>query len=133
MGWKEEEFKEKRRYVRLDIRTKVKFKLGKKKMWPSKRSTAFTKNLSVEGISFASNKHLEPGSTIKLEISVPGEARPLHLDGTVVWSNTHHKRSGKEVFDTGIKLFTIDKSDQGKFIGYVCNKMMQRLSKYLHL
>ena len=76
MDWKDKEFIERRKYVRLDVKTKVRFKLGKKKIWPSNKVTAITKNLCVEGIRFISDKRLEPGSAIRLELSIPGEIKP---------------------------------------------------------
>ncbi|NQT45905.1 MAG: PilZ domain-containing protein [Candidatus Omnitrophica bacterium] len=126
---------EKRKYIRIDSETKVNFhtKEGIAKKGPSDKTSALIKNLSVEGICFASDKQIEKGTFLALEVFLPSQKQPLHLDGKVAWSKPAQLKKGKEAFDIGVKLFTIEKGDENKFIGYVCDKMMHHLSKYLHL
>ena len=127
---------EKRRYIRRDSETRINFDIkgGIAKKAPSDKASALIKNLSVEGICFTSDKELKKGASLALEIFLPSQREPLHLEGKVVWSKPARGEKGKEDgFEVGVKLFTIEKGDENKFIGYVCDKMMRHLSKYLHL
>ena len=87
--------------------------------------SAITKNLSVEGVRFLSEKKLEPGYVLKMEIFLTSESMPLRLGGEVIWCQSLIQPDGKEMFETGVKLFTVDRSDETRFIGYVCKKMSQ--------
>lgn len=126
---------ERRKYLRFNAESKIDVKIrevsGEEK--PSSAIEAITKNLSVEGIRFKSKKKLKPGAVVKLEITIPLYKSPLHLEGKVIWSKQLEDEKDKDIFDTGVKLFTLDKGDENKFIAYVCDKMMGRLGKYLHL
>ncbi len=128
-------FIERRKYIRFNSDSKInvsaKKKKGKKAIDAKFAATA--KNLSVEGLSFKSKKKFDRGQVIKLEIVLPVYNKPLHLEGEVVWSHALRKKSEKGFFDTGVKLFTVEKGDEGKFLGYVCEKMMGRLGKFAHI
>ena len=93
---------------------------------------AVSKNLSVEGICFKCVKKLKPGTVLKLDVFLPNQERPLSLEGKVIWQGSIFQED-KKVFETGVNLFTLDKDDESKFVTYVCDKMTERLSKYLHL
>lgn len=130
-------FVEKRKYVRFDLEVKIKFQIlqqGKDKgQVPSESVSAITKNLSVEGIRFISDVRVELGSIIRMEILLPTQTQPLHLEGQVKWSQSLKQPDGKELFETGVKLFTIEKSDENRFMGYVYDKTIQNMGKYLSL
>ena len=132
---KDDVFFERRKYLRFnaDAKIQVKIKAKTKKKASAVNIVATTKNLSVEGFCFKSKKKYKHGDLIELEITLPVYRKPLHLEGKVVWSHTLRKKSEKGSFETGIKLFTIEKADEGKFLGYVCEKMMGRLGKFTHI
>lgn len=133
MSKEDKEFVERRKYLRFNAESKIDVKIqdiGSAEK-PSGAVTAIAKNLSVEGIRFKANKKFSPGETVKIAISLPLYKEPLHLEGKVIWSRELEK--DKDVFDTGVKLFTLEKGDENKFVAYVCDKMMGRLGKYLHL
>ena len=126
---------ERRKYLRLDtvniVKVKVDRKLIKK---PSEAASTFTKNISVEGMCLTSDKPFEIGKKLSLEIQLPGDSKPLRIRGQVQWvRSVKAKDQAKKTFEVGIKLFTIDKSDSTRFMGYVCNHMAARMGKYLHL
>lgn len=128
-------YEEKRRYVRFGVQTKVNFQVQQRHQakTPLERVSAITKNLSVKGACFISDTRLQPGDMLKLEITLPSQSEPLHLEAQVIWSDPIRLPDGKEMYETGVKLFTLEKSDESRFIEYTCDKMMQRLSQYLHL
>lgn len=128
-------FVDKRRYIRFDSEIKISFQIKDKtkEQNPSRAVSAITKNLSTEGICFVSDRKLEPGSVLELEILLPSHPQPLHLEGRVVWLCPLQQQEAKEIFDVGVKLFTLEKADENRFVGYICDKMTQHLSRYLHL
>ena len=132
---KDDVFLERRKYLRFNADSKIKVKVkAKTKQKASQASiAATTRNLSVEGFCLKAKKKYKHGTLIKLEITLPSYRKPLHLEGKVVWSHALHKKSEKGFFDTGIKLFTVERGDEGKFLGYVCEKMMGRLGKFAHI
>ena len=128
-------FIERRKYIRFNADSKINItvKREKGKKPSAAKVSAIAKNLSVEGLCFKSKKKYERGNLIRLEIYLPPYRKPLHLEGRVIWSHALRKKSEKGFFDTGIKLFTVEKADEGKFLGYVCEKMMGRLGKFAHI
>lgn len=132
----EKKFEEKRRYARLNIETKVSFRVKPKKQAeaPLASVSGVSRNISVEGICFRAHRQLAIGSELELEISIPSEPEPLLLKGEVKWSHPiQPKEKGKVAFDTGVKLFNIERSDENRYLRYVNEKMMERLSRLLHL
>ncbi len=124
---------ERRRFVRLDVEAKVNFRIkeidGEQVL--SERIGGKSKNISVEGICFSSQNQLKIGSKIELEVFLPG-SEPVHMQGEVAWSSPVQPKMGsKAAFDTGVKLLNIQKTDENKFLVYICNKMTERLNKYL--
>jgi len=130
-------FVEKRKYVRFDLEVRIKFQIlgqGKDKTQvPSESVSAIIKNLSIEGVRFISDVRVESGSIIRLEVLLPAQIQPLHLEGQVKWSQSLKQPDGKEMFETGVKLFTIEQSDENRFMGYVYDKTIQNMGKYLNL
>jgi len=125
----EEGFIEKRKYIRFDIDAEVNFQVLDKNRVTLETASALAKNLSIEGVCFISHKKLEPGRIIKLEIILPYQSRPLHLEGKIRWSHPIKNQEGKERFEVGVKLLIVEKSDETKFIRYVYDKMEQDIDK----
>lgn len=97
--------------VNYDIRTKVKFqvlniikhKLGKKKY------SGPSKNISVEGLCFVSNKELKKGNILFLEVYEPNTQAPIIMEGEVRWSQEIVQSEESEVkFYTGIKIISVN-------------------------
>jgi len=127
---------ERRRYVRIDVATKVNFRIKpkRKKEAPSAPVSAISNNISVEGISFKSEQKLAPGTELELQVFLPSDPEPLILSGEVRWSRLIQVQAkGKAMFDVGVKLYTFGENDENRYLRYVSERMMERLSQYLHL
>ncbi|MCQ9208341.1 MAG: PilZ domain-containing protein [Omnitrophica bacterium] len=127
---------EKRRYVRIDLATKVNFRIkGKDKKETSLvPASAISNNISVEGICFRSEQQLPPGTKLELQVVLPSEKEPLILSGKVKWSHpTQGTGEDKGKFDVGVQLYIFGNSDENRYLRYVSERMMERLSQYLHL
>jgi hypothetical protein len=91
---------------------------------------AILKNLSAEGVSFLADENLNKGDLLKIELCFKA-SQSLHLEGKVAWGHLGKEVKGKYL--VGVKLFTLDKSDETKFLRYISDRMTQRLSRYPHL
>jgi hypothetical protein len=128
------DYSEKRRFVRLDINTKLDFQINEVggEQVLAESNSGIVKNLSVEGICFSSNKQLKAGSKIELSIALPGGPKPVAIRGEVVWSRPIEENKGaKNIFDTGVKLINVAQGDENRFLIYMCDKMTEQLNKYL--
>lgn len=125
---------ERRRYIRFNVMAEIKVQVaGQKDEARQKAISGVARNISVEGVYFTSENKFTPATNVKLEVSLPSEPKPLHLDGEVRWCKQLQSPEGKTIFGIGVKLFTIDRNDESKFVAYVCDRMTERLSQYLHL
>ena len=123
---------ERRKYTRLPVEARVDFQIKEKRKASLARSlSALSKNVSVEGICFKTDVHLFPGETLLLDIFLPGDNKPLRIFGEVRWEKAVQSRGSHNVYETGVKLFTFNQTDENKFIEYVCDKMTERLSRFM--
>ena len=116
---------ENRRHVRFDVKATVDFLVrGKGRAASSgQKGSGVATDVSADGISFVSDTRLEPGSTLRLDLHLPGHAQPLRLEGELKWCAPHGQQDGAQMFRTGVKLFTEEKSGERRLIEYVCNMM----------
>lgn len=121
---------ERRRYPRfeliLDARYKVinyeeAFRKGK------------TRNFSAEGLCLESDERLRVNVYLQIEIDLEDHLPPVSLIGQVVWSQEDTREGRKNnKFLSGIKLVNIPASDEGRFLKYYCDKIAEKLSRYLN-
>ena len=125
------DFIERRRYVRCPVEAKVTFQFTEKGQEQPSFGTvkAISKDLSVEGICFISNKQVPPSSRLKLEIVLSPDQQPVKLEGDVKWSRPVSPQKGQELFSTGVRLFTVGSEDDSRFVQYICKKMVEN-AKY---
>jgi len=122
--------KNRREYFRLEIDAKVDICSEERSRGIREdKISAKINNISAGGLSFSSGTKLTPGNVVKLEILLPNESAPFCLRAEVVWSNPVN--SGDK-YDTGVKVLSAGEGDEQKFLKYICTKMSERLSKYLH-
>ncbi|MDP8216877.1 MAG: PilZ domain-containing protein [Candidatus Kaelpia imicola] len=122
--------KNRRKYFRLEVGAKVNvYSEEKSKSIREDKISATVKSISAGGVCFSSGTKFTLGNIIKLEVLLPDENMPFCLRGEVIWSNPVD--SGDR-YDTGVKMLSMGEGDEQKFIKYICAKMSERLSKYLH-
>ncbi|GAF92944.1 unnamed protein product [marine sediment metagenome] len=127
---------ERRKYMRLAIGSKVNFRVVKEKKKegaPKEKVPALSRNMSVEGICFRADRDVASGAEVELEIFLPSEPEPLLLEGEIKWSQPVLTKEGEKMFNIGVRLSTFAKNDESRYMRYVCEKMTERLSRYLHL
>ena len=95
--------------VNYDVQTKVKYqKIDKTKgLLAAKKYSAISKNISAEGLCFRSERKLEIGDILYLEVYLPTEKDPIPMEGEVRWSQPIADSPGAQEFDTGVKILMV--------------------------
>ena len=94
-----------------DAETKVKYQViqAKEEKNPAAKIPAVSKNICASGLCFTSDHKLRKGQSLHLEVYLPDEKKPIHMDGQVRWSNrTSTRRRSPWRFDTGVKLNRVE-------------------------
>ena len=117
---------DRRKYARLDLKSKVEFAVveGPGVNSSRKKYCASGKNIGAEGILVSSEQELAPGTVLDMDIFLAGRTEPVRMQGEVRWCRSV-KLSGadKALFDTGIKFTTINKNHVRLMVQYVCGKL----------
>lgn len=118
---------EKRRYPRENGLVLVSYKIPGQQT--EGKSSAF--DVSGGGVRIATvDKALEPGTTIEMEIYLPGNSQPILAKGKVTWSQ-RCKQEGiqakfkEKYFFAGIRFTIIDERSKNRIINYVQRKLYQ--------
>ena len=110
-----------------DVKTLVKFQVKDRQTGQplSRKYSALSRNVSVEGLCFTSGKQLETGALLYLEVYVPGTQEPVYMEGVVMWSRpVSFEPEDENKFDTGVRLFTVRGKDvQGSLFFDEANKL----------
>lgn len=120
---------ERRIYPRFELKVDARYKVLDSKEFSS---ISRTLNISADGICFESVKVLKPGTYVDLEISLGDKIEPVKLVGEIRWSSETKAfgETEKKILN-GVKLVNVQKSDEGRFLKYYCDKMVEKLSHYL--
>lgn len=99
--------------VSYDVKTKVTFQVitadSAGNEGASEKYLGISRNISVEGLCFVSDKKLEPGKIILLEVYPPKVKTPVQMKGEVRWSQEVPGDSeGKNKIHTGVKLIEVN-------------------------
>jgi c-di-GMP-binding flagellar brake protein YcgR len=123
---------ERRKFIRFDLDTNVRFRFFDN---IDEHLKGKAKNLSGEGVCVVTEKEMPRDKDIELDISIPGKKGAARVHGKVIW--THRiKGVDKRVpdhYEAGIKLYTVDKADENTLLKYYCERMVDNLSKYVHI
>ena len=107
-------------YVNFDIRTKIDFRVKdpqqQGKLSPQKYS-AISNNISAEGLSFNSEKLLEKGDSLVLDVFIPSANQPISMEGMVRWCRKLPSTPERiQMFESGIKLVNVNGNSVEKSI-----------------
>ncbi|MGE4357995.1 MAG: PilZ domain-containing protein [Candidatus Omnitrophota bacterium] len=83
---------------------------------------SFIKNISLGGISLATEKILPSGTNLTLKIKLPLERKPLILRGKVCWSRELSKNLA---YETGIEFIDVGEKEKeiiDKLVRYYLEK-----------
>ena len=105
-------------YVNFDLETKIDFRIKEKnsKDFSVETYEALSKNVSVEGICFSSARKLTKGDMLLLDVYLPSAVNSIKMQGEVRWSRPAEDKNAKGMYDTGIKLSTVNSEPVEKTI-----------------
>lgn len=123
---------DRRKFIRFDFDANVKFRFFDR---IDENIKGKAKNLSAEGVCLVTEKEIPRDKDVEVDIYLSGKKKPVRVHGSVVWTHkiksTDRKTANR--FETGIRLYTIDKDDENSLLKYYCERMTDNLLKYLHL
>lgn len=121
---------ERRIYPRFQLIVKADYKvISSKDVKPGR-----TRNISAEGLCFESRERFNIGARVNLKVDLGDQASPVSLVGEIRWLQEIKGAGTKEkIFINGVKLIDIPESDEGRFLKYYCDKMVEKLSGYLKM
>ena len=106
--------KERRRAPRFDVSLEIRYvSVG----IVSVESKASTINLSQNGMRFQINSAVQKGSKLNLDISLPGEEKPIKATGKVVWAKELVPGGGG--IEAGIQFLSMDPEDKKKLDAFI--------------
>ncbi len=121
---------DKRKHPRIKVTIPVQFKvinetdealiaLEEKKILLSGRS----KDVSAEGLFLISDRFLEKGDILKLEVVLPEEPKPVRAFSEVIWLSDHGLQEGKH--GAGIYFMALRDEDADSIGRFVASTLKQ--------
>jgi len=109
---------ERRRFIRLEVPIEVKY-VVEEDSDPVRKRVA-TKDLSCDGLRFISERKLDEGSLLDLNLTIPGATNPVHIKGKTIWSK---KLSTEDAapFEVGLEFVQIEEDNKNTFLKYLCD------------
>jgi len=110
--------RERRSAERLNVTLDVRYSIY------GKTVKANSADLSTSGIRLILDEKIEKGSTLQMEIQLPGMNRSIKSNGEVAWSKESfedEKNVPKRFFNTGIRFVRLDKEDQKNLFDFMQN------------
>ncbi len=123
---------DRRKFIRFDFDANIKFRFFDR---IDENIRGKAKNLSAEGVCIVTDREIPRDKDVELDIYLPGRKKPARVHGSVAWTHKIRNPNKKYTtrFETGIKLYTIDKDDENSLLRYYCERMTDNLIKYIHL
>ena len=117
--------KEKRRFIRFEMASKVDYIVGKE---PKVEKMGITKNVSAEGIQLLTEEKLDTGKKISFKMFTPEALNPAHLNGRILWSKEISKGE-KLSYCSGIEFGKVEEDNKNTFLKYLCDLMYKKIGK----
>ena len=112
--------RDKRKYKRFDAYMSVKFNGSEE---TSVKGIALSRDLCREGLMINSDKALQEGARLDLEIMIPDDPKPIFSAGEVVWSRPSEGMN--QGYDQGVRLLNMDPVDKFRVLDYAYNHWLE--------
>lgn len=122
---------DRRRYPRFELNLEARYKILD---YGETFKIAKTRNVSMEGMCFESPEELKMGDLVELEVDLRDTKAPVKVIGEIRWiTESKNVRNNAKAYINGVKLINIPASDEGRFLKYYCEKVVEKLSYYLKM
>ena len=108
---------ERRSFPRLKDSVQIRYREVRSEVFPGEDSEGFTINISGGGVCFSTQKPLEPGQVLAVEMSLPEFESPVVTLGRVAWCE-----KGSESFEVGTEFW---------WIGWGDDDVQQSIGEYI--
>jgi len=80
-----------------------------------------SKDISKDGVRLSGDRPVPKGSTIELEMKIPGDNVPIIAAGEIAWTSN----SEEAKYDYGVRFTKIENYDRARLLGYVYNEWIK--------
>ena len=124
MAVEKPDFKERRKFARLDIALSVSYVVKDASGEPSEMAEAMSSDISASGIRLMTPAPLENGDQLDLEINIEGqEQEPVHASCEVVWQTKISDTS----YEVGAVIKYMEDADKKRLLDFVFSQMSQMM------
>ena len=109
--------REKRIYPRYETSLRIKYKISSEK-----ESISWIKDISRGGIRLFLNNPFKIGTSLKIEINLPYDIKPIFAQGSIVWMKEKDD-------DSGLRFDEVKQEDLSRIIQYIGNRKQMMLLK----
>jgi len=112
--------KERRKFKRFDAFMNVQCRSQQASVI---ETSGLSKDLSREGIKVSTDRSLETGTLVDLEIQLPDEVRPVRSTGKIMWSKANARED--RGYESGVNFLLIDPVDKFRILDYAYNYWLE--------
>jgi c-di-GMP-binding flagellar brake protein YcgR len=113
--------KERRKFKRFDAYMSVKIRADHVGNFGG---VSLSNDLSREGMKIATNRSVEKGTMVDLEIVIPDDPKPVYTTGEVMWVTSNSKVEDKD-FELGVRFLMMDPVDKFRVLDYAYNNWLE--------
>jgi len=109
---------ERRRFVRLDTQLKVKYTV----LPQTAAKPTVTKDVGGGGVCFFADEMLQPGTTLQVEMTLPGRDTPAPFTAEVIWCEQYEvigKTKRERAIEVGVRFAEVAPVDQQAIMSHV--------------
>lgn len=110
--------RERRKFKRFDAYMNVQYR--SQESHQSSEGSGLSKDLSREGIKVNTDRALQTGTLVDLEIRLPDDTRPVKTTGKVMWS-----KPAEGGYESGLSFLLIDPVDKFRVLDYAYNYWLE--------
>ncbi|MBN1493952.1 MAG: PilZ domain-containing protein [Candidatus Omnitrophica bacterium] len=113
--------KERRKFKRFDAYMSVKIRADQVGNFGG---VSLSNDLSREGMKIATDRSVDKGTMVDLEINIPDDPKPVYTTGEVMWVMNNSKVQDKD-FELGVKFLMMDPVDKFRVLDYAYNNWLE--------
>jgi hypothetical protein len=115
--------KDLRKYPRFELKINAKYRV----LDTPETKKVVTRNVCAEGLCFFSDEKLKSGTRVELELDLIDKTSPVKIEGEIKWSeDVREEEKDRGRFMNGVRVLDVPKTDEGRFMRYYCDRLLQK-------